>query len=87
MRVKLAYGKESLWVELPDDNVTVLEPRYVPGLPNESEALRAVLRSPTGTRALRELVTPDDTVAVVGASSSPDGSPGARRQEPLILRS
>lgn len=65
MRVKLAYGKEGLWVELPEDNVTVLSPRYVPGLPDEREALSAVLRSPTGTRPLRELVTPDDTVAVV----------------------
>ena len=65
MRVKLAYGKEGLWVELPDDNVTVLEPRYVPGLPDEREGLRGALRAPTGTPPLRDLVTPDDAVAVV----------------------
>jgi len=65
MRVKLAYGKEGLWVELPDDNVTVLEPKHVSGLPDELEALRGALRAPTGTLPLRDLVTPDDTVAVV----------------------
>lgn len=39
MKVKLAYGKEGLWVELPDDNVTVVEPRFVPGLPGERSVL------------------------------------------------
>ena len=65
MRVRLAYGKEGLWIELPDRNVTVVEPRYVPGLPDEVEALRAALRSPLGTPPLRELAGPRDTVAIV----------------------
>ncbi len=65
MRVKLAYGKEGLWVELPDRNVTVVEPRYVPGLPDEAEAMRAALRTPLGSPPLRDLVRPDDTVAIV----------------------
>jgi len=65
MRVKLAYGKEGLWVELPDRNVTVVEPKYVQGLPDERKVLRAALRSPIGTPPLRDLVKPDDTVAVV----------------------
>ena len=65
MRVKLAYGKEGLWVDLPDRNVTVVEPKYVPGLPDEREAIRAALRSPMGTRPLRDLIKPDDTVAIV----------------------
>jgi nickel-dependent lactate racemase len=65
MKVKLAYGKEGLWVELPEHNVTVVEPRYVPGLADEWEALRQALRAPIGTRPLRELVTRQDTVAIV----------------------
>nr|NIO69328.1 DUF2088 domain-containing protein [Anaerolineae bacterium] len=65
MKVKLAYGKEGLWVELPDDNVTVVEPRFVPGLPDETEAIRSALREPIGTPPLRDLVKPDDTVAIV----------------------
>jgi nickel-dependent lactate racemase len=52
-------------VNLPDRNVTVVEPKYVPGLPDEREAIRAALRSPMGTRPLRDLIKPDDTVAIV----------------------
>ncbi|MGQ9674966.1 MAG: nickel-dependent lactate racemase [Chloroflexota bacterium] len=65
MRVKLAYGKEGLWVDLPDHNVTIVEPQYVPGLPDEAEAIRAALRSPIGSEPLRELVRATDTVAIV----------------------
>jgi nickel-dependent lactate racemase len=65
MKVKLAYGKEGLWTELPHDNVTVVEPRFVPGLPDETEAIRSALREPIGTPPLRDLVRRDDTVAIV----------------------
>ncbi len=65
MKVKLAYGKEGLWIELPDGDVTVVEPRFVPGLPDEIEAIRSALREPIGTPPLRDLVKGDDTVAIV----------------------
>ena len=65
MRVKLAYGKDGLWTELPDRNVTVVEPKYVPAVSDEREALRMALHSPVGTPPVRELVGPDDTVAIV----------------------
>lgn len=65
MRVKLAYGKEGLWVDLPEGNVTVVEPQYVPAVADEVEAVRAALRAPLGTPPLRELVRADDTVAIV----------------------
>jgi lactate racemase len=66
MRVKLAYGREGLWVDLPDEaNTTVIEPLYMDGLPDESASIRAALRDPIGVPPLRELVSADDTVAVV----------------------
>jgi nickel-dependent lactate racemase len=65
MRVKLAYGKEGLWVELPDRNVTVLEPKHLPGLPDEDQAIREALRAPLAAPPLRDLVRSDDTVAIV----------------------
>jgi nickel-dependent lactate racemase len=66
MRIHLAYGRSGLWVELPDNAaVTVIEPRFVPGLADESAAIRAALRSPIGSQPLLELVRPKDTVAVV----------------------
>jgi len=66
MRLRLAYGRHGLWMELPDETpVTVLEPRPVPGLPDEAAALRQALRQPIGTPPLRELVGPQDSVAIV----------------------
>jgi nickel-dependent lactate racemase len=65
MRVKLAYGREGLWVELPDRNVTVVEPRFVAGLPHEEAAIVRALRQPLSSPPLRELVKPEDTVAIV----------------------
>ena len=65
MRVKLAYGREGLWVDLPDRNVTVLEPRFVAGLPDEHSAIVEALRQPLKSAPLRELVDSEDTVAIV----------------------
>jgi nickel-dependent lactate racemase len=66
MRVQLAYSREGLWIELPEDApVTVIEPQFVPGLLDEQAAIAAALRSPVDTLPLRQLVRPDDTVAVV----------------------
>jgi nickel-dependent lactate racemase len=65
MRVKLAYGRDGLWVDLPDRNVTVLEPTFVPGLSDEPGAIRQAMREPIGAAPLRELVHRDDSVAIV----------------------
>jgi len=74
MRIKLAFGREGLWIDLPDRaNTTVIEPRFVPGLTKEEEkqAIQAALRSPLGTPPLRELIlaakskAPVPSVAVV----------------------
>ncbi len=66
MKVHLAYGRRGLDVSLPAAaHVTILEPRYVPGLPDEDAAMRAALREPTGTTAVRDLVSPDTSVTIV----------------------
>jgi len=65
IRVKLAYGEEGLWVELPDRNVTVVESDFVPGISAEDEAIREAVRAPLGTPPVRDLVGGDDTVAIV----------------------
>lgn len=64
MKVALAYGREGLTVELPDRNVTVVEPQYVPGLPDEGAALLQALRHPIASAPLVDLLRPDDTVAI-----------------------
>ncbi len=65
MRVKLAYGREGLWTDLPDRNVTILEPGFVPGVPDEPAAIRRALRQPIDSAPLRQMVHAGDTVAIV----------------------
>ncbi len=66
MRVRLAYGKRGLPLELPDNlDVRVIENRFVPALANPKAALRRALRAPIDSRPLRELVRRDSSVAIV----------------------
>ena len=56
MKVHLQYGRDGLDVEIPGTNVTVIEPRFVPGLPDEAAAFREAVRRPIGAPPLREVV-------------------------------
>ena len=64
MRINLAYGRHGLIVTLPD-SVDEFLPRFIPGLPDEIEALRGALRNPTRSAPLVELIKPGDSVVVV----------------------
>ena len=64
MKIDLAYGRGRLPIECPDDRTTVLEPTYLDGLPDQSQAVRDALRAPLGVPPLRELVKPGQTVAI-----------------------
>jgi nickel-dependent lactate racemase len=66
MDLHLAYGQRGLDVSLPDEaETTVIRPRFVPGLQDEDAAMREALRRPTDGPPLRNLVSPEDTVAIV----------------------
>jgi nickel-dependent lactate racemase len=66
MRIKLAYGKTGLPLDLDDSlNVTVVEPTFVPALADPDSAVREVLRRPIGSPPLRDLVRPGMRVGVV----------------------
>jgi nickel-dependent lactate racemase len=64
MRVRLAYGRTGLDLEVPADAV-VVRSRPVPGLPDEAAAIRAALRAPIGAPALASLVRRGQRVVVV----------------------
>jgi nickel-dependent lactate racemase len=65
MKIKLAYGKMGLEINLPDDvSVTVVEPEYVDGLPDQAGAVRGALRHPIGSLPLKALVKPSDKVGI-----------------------
>ena len=66
MRVKLAYGKSGLWIELPDEaHVAVIEPRFTPGLADEAVALTAALRNPLAAQPLAQAARATDRVGII----------------------
>jgi nickel-dependent lactate racemase len=65
MRVRLQYGTDGLEVDLPGRNLTVLEPRHVPGLPDEAAAFREAVERPLAGPPLKDIVRAGERVAVV----------------------
>ena len=63
MKIQLAYGKNGLCVELPE-NVVVIEPDYLPALPDEIGALKTAIRNPLNSKPLRRTVLEDQTVGI-----------------------
>ncbi|MFP3392346.1 nickel-dependent lactate racemase [Brevibacillus sp. SIMBA_040] len=64
MKTTLLYGKEGLTIDVPDDSL-IVEPKNLPGLENEEEAVRQALQAPIGTQPLRDMVKGTDKVAIV----------------------
>lgn len=64
MRINLAYGRTGLEVDLPDW-ADVIRAQFVPGIPDEAEALQTALRAPIASPPLGELVHPGDRVMIV----------------------
>ena len=66
MQIHLAYGKGRLPIDLPDDwEVTVVEPRFVPALPEPEHALTQALRAPIQASPLRQVAPPTDKVGII----------------------
>jgi lactate racemase len=66
MDIRLAYGTEGKMIHLEDSwNVQVLEPKYIPGLPDSLAALQDALRDPIGVPPLAEMVTAQDRVGII----------------------
>lgn len=64
MEATLLYGKTNLSINLPDDSF-IVEPQNLDGLPNDEEAIKEALSNPIASPPLREMVKPDDRVAIV----------------------
>jgi nickel-dependent lactate racemase len=66
VHVRLAYGKTGLDLTLPGDlRVDIVQPEHVVALADQAGAVRQALRDPIGSRPLRDLVRPSDTVGIV----------------------
>ena len=63
--VSLDYGSKGLSLDISGLNATILRPQYVPGLVDEHAAFLKSVRHPYGTRSLKQLIDPSETVAIV----------------------
>ena len=64
-RVSLCYGDGTLEVDIPASHIEIIEPIYVPGLPDEAGEVKAAMQNPVGAPPLRDLVSSRDRVAIV----------------------
>lgn len=69
MKITLAYGKDDLRVDLPD-YVELIEPRHLPGLPNDKEQAFKAMRNPIGSQPLKDMVKATDKVSIVISDST-----------------
>lgn len=70
MHVELLYGQGQLPVDLPSDNVTVIQQPPLQGLTDEKAGFLEAVRQPIGGRPLHDIVQDGQHVAVV----IPDGT-------------
>ena len=64
MITKLDYGKDGINIELPDKITTIIEPTFLPGIPDPIGAIKNAIRNPIGTLPLKKLVKPNQTVGI-----------------------
>jgi nickel-dependent lactate racemase len=66
MKIKLAYGREGLVIDLPDGlNVRIVEPTYVKGFADQTQAVHDALCQPIASKPLKDLVESSDRVGIV----------------------
>lgn len=66
MKILLAYGKTGHSIELDDSwNVQVIEPHYIPGLPDPLAALQQALQAPIALPPLAEVVQAGQKVGII----------------------
>ena len=65
MKIPLHYGKDFLHLEIDAPHVTVIEPKFIAGLPDEWAAFQQAVRTPINCQPLREQIKATDKVAVV----------------------
>ena len=64
MKLRLDYGTTGLFADFPDDRTTVIEPLYVPPVPDPKATLVKAIQSPIGKPALRDLYKPGQNIGI-----------------------
>jgi len=65
VKIKLAFGQSGLPVEFCDQRVDLIEPCFLDGLADETEAVRHALVHPIASAPLREIALGTDSVAII----------------------
>ena len=66
MKIELAYGKTGLEWDIPDGYQTdIIEPQFVEGLKDQMGGVTQALRSPIGSKPLKELAGQDTKVGII----------------------
>jgi lactate racemase len=64
--VRLAYGKHGIEMRIKNDwNMTVIEPLHAEGFADAAGAIKKALLNPSGSLPLKQIVHPDDKVAII----------------------
>ena len=66
MKVKsqVLYGKSEIEINVPDDS-TIIEPQNINAIQDYESAIKNVLRNPTNSKSLKEMVNSNDIVSIV----------------------
>lgn len=64
MKVSLAYGKNRISIDVPNDS-KVIEPTHLDRIEDDHEAVLQALRDPIGLKPLKNLIKPSDRVVIV----------------------
>ncbi len=66
MKVKLAYGKKGLEVNIPEGfHTDIIEPRFTNGLPDQDAAVTEALSSPINSPSLKSLVNRNTKIGII----------------------
>ena len=65
MRIDLAYGNGKLEIDLPQDQVTVIEPKFTQGLQDEKSAVMGALGHPIHATSLIESIRPENKLCIL----------------------
>ena len=64
VKTDVLYGKSEISVNVPDDS-TIIEPQNIDAIEDYKTAIKDVLRHPTNSKPLKEMVKSDDIVSIV----------------------
>ena len=64
MIIDLDYGTDGIKVDLPEDITTVIEPTFLPGIPDPIEALKNAIRNPIGTLPLKSIAKSNQNIGI-----------------------